>query len=160
MIPSRAPIVLVLLGLVAVGPTAAHAQDRDERALESGVLSLRSCGWERLDWETPAGQRNVVTPAVRLVATYNVPHLRCGGQSTPGLDERLPWLPLPKTAAVRSAASLWRGTLIGAAIGFVASIVWWQLIQEEDNDSLLNGYAAAAGIVGGGLTGLGVAIVF
>ena len=68
--------------------------------------------------------------------------------------------PLPESLVVSSAASRWRGTWIGAAIGFVASVIAWQLIQEEDDDSLLNGYATAIGVVGGGLIGLGIAIAF
>jgi len=126
---SRATIVIVVLGSATLGPTVAHAQE------VSGTA-----------------------PAVGPASTYEVRHLRYGGASTPGLVEPLLAPPLP-AATVASSGSLWRGTLIGAAAGFVASIVAWQLVQEGDDDSILNGYAAAAGVVVGGLIGLSVAIV-
>ncbi|MDX1395338.1 MAG: hypothetical protein R3195_13200 [Gemmatimonadota bacterium] len=51
-----------------------------------------------------------------------------------------------------------RGTLIGAGMGLVASLIWWNVVKEADDNSAANGYAAVVGIGGGALIGLGVSL--
>ncbi len=65
--------------------------------------------------------------------------------------------PLPESGSSRRWVL---GGLAGAGVGLLASVVWWQSVQEADDDSLLNGYAVAAGVVLGTLIGLGAVWVF
>jgi len=137
-------------------PTVSHAQSADE-AIDRALADIpeRDRGGVALT-AAPARARRLTVGSPGNSARSLLLQFR-GGEPTLWAVENHP--PVPPALASSSGA-LWRGALIGAAVGFVAGVVAWQLIQEEDDDSLVNGYAAIAGVAGGALIGLGVAIVF
>lgn len=86
-----------------------------------------------------------------------------------------PWVPqaLPDDPAIRVASTVearlrdlaagespWAAVGLGAAAGLIASVVVWQLAQEADDESLLNGYVTAIGILGGAGVGYAIWLTF